>query len=176
MKTTAYIGTSLDGFIARQDGDISWLEKFADEDFFRAYDAFMDRIEKVLTFPTWPYRKKVFVLSSSLGQVPDNLKERVTIIFLEPVALLRSLSGNGFSRVCLDGGKVVQSFLKADLIDELIISRVPVLIGRGIPLFGDLDTDRSFRHIRTESYPNGLIRSQYEKTDFTGAAGSEDKQ
>ena len=93
MKTTVYIGTSLDGFIARKDGDIDWLTQFANDEAMHAYEEFMSRIdaivigrgtfEKVLTFPSWPYEQKVFLLSTSIKQVPDILREKITASFNE---------------------------------------------------------------------------------------------
>ena len=150
MKKSVYIGTSLDGYIARKDGNIDWLVQFANNEAVNAYNEFMIQIdaivmgrgtfEKVLTFPSWPYEKKVFVLSTTIKQVPDNLKEKVMIFSMKPVELVSYLSNQGFSGVYIDGGKVIQSFLKENLIDELIIAKAPVLIGSGIPLFGNLDT------------------------------------
>jgi len=173
MKTIAYIGTSLDGFIARKNGDIDWLVQFANDEAIHAYEEFISRIdaivigrgtfEKVLSFPSWPYEKKVFVLSTSIKQVPDIVREKVTVLSMKPGELLNYLSGKNFSSIYVDGGKVIQDFLKEDLIDELIISKAPVLIGSGIPLFGYLDTDLQFKHIRTGVYSNGLVRSYYER-------------
>jgi len=173
MKTIVYIGTSLDGFIARKDGNIDWLVQFANDEAIHAYEEFISRIdaivigrgtfEKVLTFPSWPYEKKVFVLSTNIKQVPDIVREKVTILSMKPGELLSYLSRKGFSSIYVDGGKVIQDFLKADLIDELIISKTPMLIGSGIPLFGYLDTDLQFKHIRTEVYSNELVRSYYER-------------
>jgi dihydrofolate reductase len=173
MRTLVYIGTSLDGFIARKDGNIDWLTQFANDEAIHAYEEFMKRIdaivigkgtlEKVLTFPSWPYNKEVFVLSTSIKKAPDIVKEKITILSTGPVALLSYLSGKGFTSIYVDGGKVIQSFLKEDLIDELIISKAPVLIGNGIPLFGYLNVDLQFKHIRTEAYSNGLVRSYYER-------------
>ena len=119
--------------------------------------------EKVLSFPEWPYEKKVFVLSTSLKQIPGTLNEKATLIAMKPAALLNYLSDKGFSNIYVDGGKVIQSFLKEDLIDELIITRVPELIGTGIPLFGYLDNDLRFEHIKTNIYSDGLVKSQYER-------------
>ena len=173
MKTIVYIGTSLDGFIARKDGSFDWLARFANDEAVHAYEEFMNRVdaivigkgtfEKVLEFSSWPYNKKVFVLSSSILEVPDFVKDKVTLLSMKPAALLHYLSEKGFSGIYVDGGKVIQGFLKEDLIDELIISKAPVLIGSGIPLFGYLDTDLLFKHIRTEVYSNGLVRSYYER-------------
>ncbi len=173
MKTIVYIGTSLDGFIARKDGNIDWLVQFANDEAIHAYEEFMSRIdaivigkgtfEKVLTFSSWPYKKKVFVLSTSIKQVPDIVREKVTVLSMKPGELLSHLSSKAFSTIYVDGGKVIQSFLKEDLIDELIISRTPMLIGSGIPLFGYLDNDLQFKHIRTAVNSNGLVRSYYER-------------
>src|SRR5258706_4197307 len=173
MKTIVYIGTSLDGFIARKDGDIDWLTQFANDEAIHAYEELINRIdaivigkntfEAVLAFPSWHYTKKVFVLSSSIKQAPDIVKEKVTILSMKPGELLNYLSGKGFSNIYIDGGKVIQDFLKEDLIDELIISKAPILIGSGIPLFGYLDIDLKFKHLRTEVHSNGLVRSYYER-------------
>ncbi|MDP4264474.1 MAG: dihydrofolate reductase family protein [Bacteroidota bacterium] len=173
MKSIVYIGTSLDGFIARNDGDFDWLAQFANDEAIRAYEELINRIdaivmgrgtfEKVLSFPSWPYDKKVFVLSASIQQVPDMLREKVSVLSMKPAGLLSFLSGEGFSNIYIDGGKVIQSFLQEDLVDELIVSKAPVLIGSGIPLFGYLAADVSFNHIRTEVQSNGLVRSYYER-------------
>ena len=173
MKTTVYVGTSLDGFIARKDGNIDWLVKYQNKEVHDSYNEFISRIdamvigrgtyEKVLSFPEWPYEKKVFVLSTSLKQIPGTLNEKATLVAMKPAALLNYLSDKGFSNIYVDGGKVIQSFLKEDLIDELIITRVPELIGTGIPLFGYLDNDLRFEHIKTNIYSDGLVKSQYER-------------
>ena len=173
MKTIVYIGSSLDGFIARKDGDINWLTQFANDEAIHAYKELISRIdavvigrgtfEKVLTFPSWPYEKKVFVLSTTIQQVPYIVSEKVTVLSMKPRELLNYLSTKGFSSIYVDGGKVIQDFLKEDIIDELIISKVPILIGRGIPLFGYLDNDLQFKHTRTEVNSNGLVRSFYER-------------
>jgi len=173
MRSIVFIGTSLDGFIARKNGDIEWLVQYANNEAVNAYEKFMSRIdaivigrgtfEKVLSFPSWPYEKKVFVLSTSIKEVPAALKEKVTILSMKPVELLSYLSSKGFSSIYIDGGQVIQDFLKEDLIDELIITRVPELIGTGIPLFGYLDKDLQFEHISTNIYSDGLVKSQYKR-------------
>jgi len=173
MKTLVYIGTSLDGFIARKNGDFDWLEQFANDEAINAYKEFINRIdaivigrvtfEKVLSFPFWPYEKEVFVLSTSMRQVPDIVRGKVVVLSMKPAELLNHLSIKGFSNVYIDGGKVIQDFLTEDLVDELVISRAPMLIGSGIPLFNHLDNDLQFKHMRTEVHSNGLVRSYYER-------------
>ena len=173
MKTTVYVGTSLDGFIAREDGDIDWLVKYQNKEVHDSYNEFINRIdamvigrgtfEKVLSFPEWPYEKKVFVLSTSLKQISGILNEKATLVAMKPAELLNYLSDKGFSNIYIDGGKVIQSFLREDLVDELIITKVPELIGTGIPLFGYLDNDLRFEHIKTNIYSDGLVKSQYKR-------------
>jgi len=166
MKSKVYIGTSLDGFIARKDGDFSWLSQFANDEAINSIDAIVigkGTFEKVLTFPSWPYTKKVFVLSTSIKEVPDAIKKKAFILSMNPKDLLLYLSGHGISNIYIDGGKVIQDFLKEDLVDELIIAKAPILIGNGIPLFGYLDIDLQFRHIKTQVQTNGLVRSYYER-------------
>jgi len=173
MKTTVYVGTSLDGFIARKDGDIDWLVKYQNKEVHDSYYEFISRIdamvigrgtyEKVLSFPEWPYEKKVFVLSTSLKQIPGTLNKKATLVAMKPAELLNYLSDKGFSNIYIDGGKVIQSFLREDLVDELIITKVPELIGTGIPLFGYLDNDLRFEHIKTNIYSDGLVKSQYKR-------------
>jgi len=173
MRASVYIGASLDGFIARPDGNIDWLTQFANEDAVHAYEEFMSNIdaivigrgtfEKILSFPSWPYEKKAFVLSSTLKQLPDKLRDKATLLSMKPKELLTYLSSLGFSNIYVDGGKVIQSFLQEDLIDDLIISKVPALIGSGIPLFGFLNADLKFEHIKTVVQSNGLVRSYYKR-------------
>jgi dihydrofolate reductase len=172
MKTIVYIGTSLDGFIARKDGDLDWLVKF-EKPVKGDYRKFMSKIdavvigrgtfEKVLTFSSWPYEKNVYVLSTRLKRLPIKLRGKATVLSMKPRALLKYLSNEGFSNIYVDGGKVIQTFLKEDCIDELIITKAPVLIGSGIPLFGDLGHDLPFKHVRTKIYSNGLVKSHYKR-------------
>ena len=173
MRTIVYIGTSLDGFIAKKNDDIEWLTQFQNAEVHEYYAEFMNRVdavvigrgtfEKVLGFPEWPYTKKVFVLSSTIKRVPEAFKEKADILSMQPKALLDFLSGKGYSSIYVDGGKVIQSFLQEDCIDEMIITKVPVLIGSGIPLFGQLDNDLLFRHLQTRVLSNGLVKSYYER-------------
>jgi dihydrofolate reductase len=173
MKAIVYIGTSLDGFIAKKNDDIEWLVGCQNPEVHRYYEEFINRIdaivigrgsfEKVLTFPSWPYTKKVFVLSTTIKQLPEALRDKAVVLSMKPKALLNYLSEQGYSSVYVDGGKVIQSFLAEDCIDEMVITRVPLLIGGGIPLFGYLDNDLLFRHVQTRILSNGLVKSYYER-------------
>lgn len=173
MKTKVFIGTSLDGFIARNNGAIDWLVTFASPEVNAGYEEFIKDIDAVvigrgtfdtvLGFPSWPYEGKVFVLSTTMKQLPEKVKGKATLVSMKPRELLAYLSREGFSNVYVDGGKVIQNFLHEDCIDELTISRVPVLLGSGIPLFGYLEDDLKFVHVDTRVYSNGLVRSRYER-------------
>jgi len=87
--------------------------------------------EKVLEFDAWPYDKPVYLLSRTLERPPAGFEDKVSIVRLKPADLLAHLYEAGFRSAYIDGGKVVQSFLAEDLIDELIVAKVPVLIGEG---------------------------------------------
>ena len=169
--TVVYCAASLDGFIARANGDIDWLgEGEPDNDygwskFICDIDAIvMGRVtfEQLLTFDDWHYGKiPMTVLSRTLDQIPDKLSDHVTTSALPPKELLAQLEEQGRRRVYVDGGKTIQSFLSAGLIDELIITTIPILIGDGIPLFGPLEQDLSWEHFNSELYPGGLRKNFY---------------
>ncbi len=149
MTISVFIATSLDGFIATKDGGVDWLDEIPNpEKSDYGYAGFMSGIgaimmgrntfEKVLSFGGWPYDKPVFVLSNFLESVPEKVKGLAEIISGELGALIQQLEERGIRNLYVDGGKVVQSFLEKDLVDELIITRIPILLGEGIPLFGTI--------------------------------------
>ena len=169
-----FIAVSIDGYIARADGGIDWLEKYAAGGEDTGYDAFMDSVdglvmgrgtfEKALSFGAWPFAKPVVVLSGTLsqGEVRADLTGKVRISSLAPRALMQSLAVEGWKRAYVDGGKVIQSFLKEGLISDMILTRVPVILGSGIPLFGQTEGDVALRHTRTITFASGLVQSRYE--------------
>lgn len=174
MANFVYIATSLDGFIADSNGGLDWLMNVPNpegSDF--GFAEFMERVdglimgrntfEKVLTFGEWPYNKKVFVLSNSLTNIDDKLKDKVEIINGKLKALLKELNERGFSNLYIDGGRVIQNFMNEDLIDEMIITRVPVLLGSGIPLFGKLLKPINFSKVETTRLTEILVKSHYIK-------------
>lgn len=170
MKRTVFIGTSLDGFIARKDGGIDWLPAFGEEDygygaFFKTVDALVmgrKSFETALKFPQWPYEDKpVIVLSRRKRKAPAKLADRVSFMTGAPAQVVRALARRGLKRLYVDGGLTIQRFLRAGLIDELVVTRVPVLIGEGRPLFGPTGRDVKLKHLRTKAYPDGLVQSRY---------------
>ena len=119
--------------------------------------------ELVLTFGEWPYGgKTVVVLSTGSPQVPDHLAGSVEVTSLAPVELVQHLAGKGAKHLYVDGGKTIQSFLWAGLIDELTITLTPILIGEGLPLFGPLNQDLKLKHLETKAYPNGFVQNKYQ--------------
>jgi dihydrofolate reductase len=170
-----FIAVSLDGYIARSDGAIDWLTEgwpeighdYGYADFMASVDGLiMGRatFEKVLTFPKWLYDKPVVVLSRTLraDDVPAHLRESVRISTAQPAELMQELARAGWRRVYVDGGKVIQSFLAQGLIADLVITRLPVLIGTGLPLFGStLGTDMRLTHVETTTHASGFVQSRY---------------
>jgi dihydrofolate reductase len=174
VKCSVFIATSLDGFIARQDGSIDWLTGAADtggaedygyKEFFDSVDTLImgrNTYELALTFPEWPYGdKRMIVLSSGSPRIPEALAGSVEVSSATPADLVRQLAERGAQHAYVDGGKTIQGFLRAGLIHEMTITRIPVLIGDGIPLFGSLDGDMRFNLVETKSYPSGLVQSKY---------------
>lgn len=115
-----------------------------------------------MTFSPWPYEgKRVIVLSATLKQIPPGFEGRIEVVNDRPEALAASLEAEGVRRVYLDGGITIQGFLQAGLVCDILITRIPVLIGQGRPIFGPLEKDIALEHLRTTSYPNGFVQSVY---------------
>jgi dihydrofolate reductase len=168
MKASVFVGISVDGFMARVNGALDFLpaqpEPHGYDEFMASVDALVigrNTFEIVLGFGGWAYgAKPVFVLSTRpLPPVPEGaVVERMSG---EPAAILAALEARGIGHVYVDGGITIQRFLQAGLIQRLIITRVPVLIGSGIPLFGALPRDVVLEHVATRQYPSGLVQSEY---------------
>jgi dihydrofolate reductase len=170
MKASVFIATSVDGFIARANGAIDWLpagggEPHGYDEFMATVDALVigrNTFETVLTFDTWPYGEKpVFVLSTrTLAPAPRGAV--VECMSGAPAEIVSQLAARGIRHAYVDGGITIQRFLQAGLIERLIITRVPVLIGAGIPLFGVTGRDIALKHVATRQYASGLVQSEYE--------------
>jgi len=115
----------------------------------------------VLSFGDWTYTKPVFILSRSMKRLPGGYEERAELIQGEPTNIVGDLKGRGYENLYIDGGEVIRSFLKSDLVDEMIITHVPILLGKGIPLFKEQNWSLSFKHENTVVYDNGLVKSHY---------------
>lgn len=169
MKASVFVGTSLDGFMARTNGALDFLppgggEPHGYDEFMATVDALVigrNTFDTVLGFDPWPYgRKPVFVLSSrALPPAPPGAV--VEHLSGAPAAIVSLLATRGIQHIYVDGGITIQRFLQAGLIQRLILTRVPVLIGTGIPLFGPLQGDIMLKHIQTRQYQSGLVQSEY---------------
>ena len=169
MKASVFIATSLDGFIARQNGALDWLPVDAEPHGYDEFVATVDAIvigrktfETVLTFDAWPYGKKqVVVLTSTPSAivVPDGAV--CDVMTGTPKEIVTRLAERGLRHLYIDGGVTIQRFLEAGLIQRLIITRIPVLLGSGIPLFGSLSRDVRLAHLATRTYRSGLVQSEY---------------
>lgn len=170
MTISVFVGISVDGFMARPNGDLDFLPAGGGEP--HGYDEFMASVdalvigrktfETVLAFAAWPYgRKRVVVLSSQpvdLSGVRGGVVEQMAG---PPAEIVSKLAASGAHHLYVDGGITIQGFLRAGLVERLIITRVPVLIGDGIPLFGSLPRDIQLRHAATQHYPGGLVKTEY---------------
>jgi dihydrofolate reductase len=169
VVASVFVGVSLDGFLARPNHDLDFLpedggEPHGYEEFIASVDAIVigrNTFEKVLTFGEWPYgNKRVVVLSSRPVAVSavDGVVEQMAGA---PAEIVARLTASGAQHIYVDGGITIQRFLRAGLIQRLIITHVPVLIGQGIPLFGALERDIRLNRVATRHYPSGLVQSEY---------------
>ena len=174
-KTTCsvYIATSADGFIADKDGGVEWLAHpdftLEGEDF--GYQAFMDSVdalligrntfEQVLTFGDWPYTKPVYVATSRELSISENLTGKVFKVSGTPAEILAELQWHEIYSIYVDGGITIQQFLKDELLDRIIITRIPVLLGEGISLFGPVKKHIPLKTASSKSFPNGFVQVEY---------------
>jgi dihydrofolate reductase len=180
VTASVFIGTSVDGFIARPDGGLDWLPAGGGEP--HGYDAFMASVdalvigrntfEIVLGFKPWPYGdKRVVVLSSRPLDLTAVKGGNIEQMSGPPGEIVARLAAGGAHHLYIDGGITIQRFLRAGLIDRLIITRVPVLIGEGVPLFGALPQDVRLEHVATRDYSSGLVQSEYRIMANAGETG-----
>ena len=176
LISSVFIATSLDGFIARTSGEIDWLENAnanVPEGEDCGYYAFMKSVdtlvmgrktyEQILSFGQWPYGSKpVIVLSSQQIEIPSPLVQTVSHSSESPQQLCDRLVQEVTQRLYVDGGVTIQKFLAAGLIDNITITVIPVILGRGIPLFGEVIRDIPLKHIVTKTYSFGFVQLTYE--------------
>ncbi len=170
MRASVFIATSLDGFIARPDGALDWLpadggEPHGYDEFIATVDAIVigrKTFETVLTFETWPYgAKQVVVLSANPATLKAPPGAICDCMAGSPPEIMARLGARGLTHAYVDGGITIQRFLAAGLIQRLIVTRIPVLLGAGIPLFGPLAHDVRLDHVATRSFPSGMVQSEY---------------
>ncbi|MCP9236026.1 dihydrofolate reductase family protein [Lewinella sp. JB7] len=174
-KNTVYIAKSLDGFISGKNGTLDWLESVpnpAQEDM--GYSVFMKEIDAIVmgrnTFETvlnfdidWPYTQHVFVLSRTLSEVPEDLRQKITILSGTPQEVLDEIHRREYFRLYIDGGVTIQRFVAENLIDEFRITTFPILLGEGAPLFGPLSEPLRLAYVRSDVYLGQLVHDVYRK-------------
>lgn len=176
VKVSVFIGTSLDGYIARENGGIDWLDDAnkkvtPGEDFgFKSFLESVDQIimgrktfEQVITFDNWPYNNtKMIVLTSKNIEIPEKLKETVTTSdSSSPKQLINELSDQSINHIYADGGKVIQDFLSAGLVDEITVTIVPIILGKGKSYSRLLPKDLSLQRLKTTVYDFGFVQNKY---------------
>jgi len=173
---TVFIATSLDGYIADETGGLDWLNSIPNPDNIdMGYGEFSSQIDAIVmgrtTFETvcgfdidWPYQKPVFVLSNTLANIPDIFKDKAKLAKGTLTEILKKIHKKGFYRLYIDGGKVIQSFLKEDLIDDMIITIIPTLLGGGSSLFSDLPNKLEFECIESKIYLGKIVQNHYKRS------------
>ena len=174
MSIYVYIAKSLDGYIADKNGEIDWLNDIPNPDnsdfgfaeFMNNIDAIVmgrKTFETVHSFDVWPYTKPVYVISRAWHELPKKYSGKAEILNLNPKKIIETLAKKGMKNLYVDGGALIRSFLSEDLIDELIITSIPVILGAGIPLFGNLQSSLKFKLYKSEVLNNSLVKSYYKR-------------
>lgn len=170
-----FIATSIDGFIADRDGNIDWLESIPNpENDDLGYNQFIASVDAIImgrvTFETvlgfdidWPYEIPVFVMSRTLNAIPERLSDRVALVEGTHHEILKAIHAKGYENLYIDGGSTIQGFLKEGLIDQLIITTIPILLGGGIPLFGSLDQPQNFQHVKSTRFLDCMVQNEYRR-------------
>lgn len=180
-KCSVYIAVSVDGFIATLDGGIAWLERpeyssapmkgLGYDEFIATVDALVmgrNTFEKVLTFGVWPYEgTPVVVLSSTDLAIPAHLGDAVKLESGEPQEIVERLAKAGMRHFYIDGGVTIQRFLEAKLVNELTITRIPVLLGTGLPLFGNSGRKQKLELLEAVASDNGFVQERYKIKNVT---------
>jgi dihydrofolate reductase len=168
MTVSVFVGTSVDGFIARPNGAFDFLpeepEPHGYDEFFASVDALVigrKTFETVLAFDAWPYGDKRVVVLSSRPLDLSAARGVVEQMAGAPAEIVSRLDATGAHHLYVDGGATIQRFLRAGLVQRIIITRVPVLIGEGVSLFGTIPHDVRLEHVATRQYPSGLVQSEY---------------
>lgn len=172
-KNKVFIATSLDGFIADREGNVDYLHAIPNPNYDdMGYESFISSIDAIVmgrtTYETvlsfgidWPYEKPVFVLSNTLTSVPQELTGKVEITKGNLNSVLTTINTLGYNKLYIDGGKVIQGFLKEDLIDEMIITVIPILLGGGTHLFGELAKPLNFECLETTRFLEKVVQNRF---------------
>ncbi len=172
----SFMAMSLDGFVARTDHRLDWLIKQRTDGEDHGFFSFMASVDGLVMgsgsfraaigFDKWPYDKPVIVLSRTLTEadIPPHLSSKVRLSSKTPQELMADLKSNGWQRVYVDGGQIVHSFLRAGLIQDMVVTVIPILIGSGLTMFGDPRNDINLQFLSATPFPSGLVRLNYRIT------------
>jgi len=178
-KNSVFIATSIDGYIADRDGGIKWLDTIPEINTIdTGYHAFTENVDALVmgrtTFETvlgfdieWPYQKPVYVVSRTLSEIPAKLVGKVQFIKGTLSEILKQVHAQGHHRLYIDGGTLIQSFLAEDMIDEMVITVIPVLLGGGIPLFGAHNKILEFECFQTKHYLDAIVQNHFARKRCT---------
>jgi dihydrofolate reductase len=172
-RNKVFIAKSLDGYIADKNGGLDWLQSIPNPDSIdMGYESFIKDIDAIVmgrkTFETvctfdinWPYEKPIFVLSKTMKRIEKKYIDKAELVKGSLKNILKEINQRGYYRLYIDGGATIQSFLKEDLIDELIITTIPILLGGGSKLFYEIPKELAFKHAETQVYLNEIVQSHY---------------
>ncbi len=174
-KNSVFIATSIDGYIADKNGGIDWLHSIPNpKNDDMGYVEFTNDIDALVmgrtTFETvcgfdidWPYDKPVFVLSNKLKEIPESHRGKAFLVKGTLTEILDQIYEKGLNKLYIDGGTTIRNFLKKDLIDEIVITKIPVLLGGGSSLFAELPNELKFELIGTKTYLNQITQNHYKR-------------
>jgi len=176
MKCSVYIATSVDGFIAKKDGSVDWLHTAGNPEADMGMTEYMASVDCLimgrkcmetisnmnLTPEQWPYGDtRIIVLSNTVKQAPDNIEDRVEMYSGDLQALVSQLESEGHQHAYIDGGTTIQAFINLQLINEMTITRAPLLLGEGIPLFGKTIKDIKLKQAQATAFANDFVQVKY---------------
>ena len=174
-KNSVFIATSIDGYIADKNGGLDWLHSIpCPENMDMGYIEFTSRIDALVmgrtTFETvcgfgidWPYKQPVFVLSNTLEQIPEDFKDKAFLVKGVLTDIIDQIHKKGYSQLYIDGGATIQGFLKEDLIDEMIITIIPILLGGGTSLFSKLPKELEFECTSSKVYLKKIVQNHFKR-------------
>lgn len=182
MKCSVYIATSADGYIATSDGDVDWLhtagnfEAGMSENPDMGFDEFIASVDCMimgrkcmdaiagfnLTPEQWPYGDtKIYVLSNTMKEPPENLRNKVEMYSGDILKLISQLKSSGYKHAYIDGGTTITNFINLQLLNEMTITKAPIILGKGIPLFSELNKSIKLTNIEATVFPNGFIQERF---------------
>ena len=174
-RNSVFIATSLDGYIADKNNGIEWLHSIPNPDnndmgyteFISGIDALImgrTTFETVIGFDVpWPYNKPVFVLSNKLKEIPESHKDKAFLVNGTLTEILEKIHQKGYQRLYIDGGTTIRNFLKENLIDEMVITTIPILLGGGSSLFTELPNEQKYELIESKTYLNQIIQNHFKR-------------